>query len=141
MSTDHNHVTVIGRLGRDPELKVLPDGGQVANFSIASDEGYKDKDGQWQSRTNWFDVTAWGNQASAVATHCTKGSKVFIDGKLTHRQWEASDGSKRSKVGITAHAVTFMGAKPEGQTARAAKPVSAAEFKDIDFGGEDDIPW
>jgi len=139
MATDPNHVTIVGRLGRDPELKLIGNNEtHVCNFSIAVNESFKDSSGEWKERTDWFEITVWGNQAKACGENLAKGSKVLIMGKLTQNRWE-KDGQKHSKVLITARSVTFMGAKPnEGMQPKSSAP---AAFHDVDFGGDDDIPF
>lgn len=81
-----NKVILIGNLGKDPEFRTLESGASRANFSLATNESYKDKSGQWQKLTEWHDIVAWRNQADQ-AKNLKKGMLVYIEGKLTHRKW------------------------------------------------------
>ena len=81
-----NKVILIGNLGKDPEFRTLESGASRANFSLATNESYKDKSGQWQKLTEWHDIVAWRNQADQ-AKNLKKGMQVYIEGKLTHRKW------------------------------------------------------
>lgn len=82
-----NKVILIGNLGKDPEVKRLENGTVVAKFSVATNESYKDKNGEWQKLTEWHDVVAWRGSAEYAEKHLKKGSSVYVEGKLTHRRW------------------------------------------------------
>lgn len=86
-----NKVTLIGNLGRDPEVRRLESGSAVAKFSVATNENYKDKNGEWQTQTEWHDVVCWGLLAERVERDLKKGKLVYIEGKLTHRTYEDKD--------------------------------------------------
>jgi single-strand DNA-binding protein len=143
------HVTLVGNLTRDPELRQTPGGTSVCQLGVAVNSSYKDSAGQWVEKPNFFDVVVWGAQGENCARYLTKGRQIAVDGRLDQRSWEAQDGSKRSKVEIIADTVMFIGGQggetrepaPRGgaQTA-AAQTAAQDDFRDIDFGG-DDIPF
>jgi single-strand DNA-binding protein len=89
-----NRVELIGNLGKDPEVREAG-GGRVANLSVATSESWKDKSGDWQERTQWHRVTVWGKLADVAAQYLTKGSKVYVAGKLQSREWVDKEGNKR----------------------------------------------
>jgi single-strand DNA-binding protein len=141
------HVTLVGNLTRDPELRQTPSGTSVCQLGVAVNSSYKDSSGQWVEKPNFFDVVVWGAQGENCARYLSKGRQVAVDGRLDQRSWEAQDGTKRSKVEIIADTVMFIGAQtdtrePAYRGGAQASPDSAAQddFRDIDFGG-DDIPF
>jgi len=103
----------MGNLTRDPELRQIPSGQSVVNFSLALNRSYKDKSGEWQESTDYIDIVAWGPLGERVAQYVTKGRPVLVNGRLQSRSWE-QDGQKRSKVEVVAQDVTFLGARSEG---------------------------
>lgn len=106
MSQDLNHVTIIGRLGRDPETN---QSGTVCKLRIASSDRVKRGD-EWVDHTNWFDVAVFGKTAEHCTKYLSKGRQVAVEGRLRYREWE-KDGAKRSAVEIAADDVQFLGAK------------------------------
>lgn len=90
-----NKVTLVGRLGADPEIRTLGSGVMVAKFSVATSESYKDRSGQWQEETQWHDVVLWRNLAERAQQSLRKGSMIYLDGKLTHRKWQDKEGNPR----------------------------------------------
>jgi len=90
-----NRVILIGNLGADPEIRSFENGAKVARFSLATSENYKNREGQWQERTEWHDVVAWRQLADRAEQTLKKGMQVYVEGKLTHRSWEDSNGNKR----------------------------------------------
>ncbi len=110
-----NSVTLIGNLGRDPELRKTPNGASsVCSFSIATTEKYNDKNGQKQEETEWHNITAWNKQADAMGQYLRKGSAVYIEGKLKTQSWE-DNGVKKFKTDIVVKNFQFLDSKPEGQ--------------------------
>ena len=141
------HVTLVGNLTRDPELRQTPSGSSVCQLGVAVNSSYKDASGQWVEKPNYFDVVVWGPQGENCARYLTKGRQIAVDGRLDQRSWEAQDGTKRSKVEIVADTVMFIGGQNETREptfkggAKAAPDAAAQDdFRDIDFGG-DDIPF
>jgi single-strand DNA-binding protein len=90
-----NEVKLIGNLGQNPEVRTLNNGNKVANFSLATSETYKDRDGQKQTVTEWHNVVIWGKLAEVAERYLTKGSQVYVSGKLKTRSWEDKDGNKK----------------------------------------------
>ena len=142
------HVTLVGRLTRDPELRQTPNGASVCQMGVVVNYSYKDSSGQWIEKPSFFDVVVWGPQGENCAKYLSKGREVAVDGRLDQRSWDAQDGTKRSKVEVVADTVMFIGgqgearepvAKGGGKQASADAPAQD-DFKDIDFGG-DDIPF
>jgi single-strand DNA-binding protein len=105
-----NKVLLLGNIGKDPEVKFLPSGQAVANFSIATTERYKDKAGEWQDRSEWHNLVAYGKLAEIIRDHVHKGSKVFIEGRLTTRSWDDKDsGRKIYRTEIVVGEITLLG--------------------------------
>jgi len=108
-----NKVIVIGNLGANPDIRALPSGRNVANFSLATTERFKDRNGEQQKRTEWHRVVAFGNIADTCQQFLTKGRQVYVEGRLTTRQYEAKDGSgKRSRTEIVALQMRMLGNRP-----------------------------
>jgi single-strand DNA-binding protein len=104
-----NHVTILGRLGDDPKLTDLPEGGKVANFSVATSESWNDRDsGQKQERVTWHKCAAFRELAEVIAKHLHKGSRVHIDGRLQNREWTDRNNSKHVSTEIIVADVTFL---------------------------------
>jgi single-strand DNA-binding protein len=108
-----NKVTLIGNLGRDPEVRRLENGAVVAKFSVATTENYRDKSGEWQSQTEWHDVVAWRHLAERAETQLKKGAQVYVEGKLTHRSWEDQDGKKRYTTEVLANMFRLLGRRED----------------------------
>lgn len=98
-----NKVTLIGNLGRDPEIRHFEGGNKVTRFSVATNENYQDRQGQWQTRTEWHDVVVWGNQAERAERQLQKGSLVYVEGKLTHRKWQDKEGNDRYNTEVVSN--------------------------------------
>ncbi len=120
-----NQVTLIGNLGRDPEIKYLDQGVALANLWLACSERYRDKSGNYQDRTEWVSVNLWRSQAEIVGKYCRKGSTVCIEGRLSTRSWETPQGEKRSKTEVEGTRVILLDPPPNipGSTVASA-PVS-----------------
>ncbi len=108
-----NRVTLIGNLGRDPEVRRLENGVAVSKFSIATTEGYKDTNGEWQNQTEWHDIVVWRAQAELVEKTLKKGSAVYIEGKLTHRKYMDKTNIERTATEIVASVVRAMERLPK----------------------------
>ncbi len=109
-----NKVTLIGRLGSDPEMRTLENGTPLGRFSIATSESYRDRNGEWQDQTEWHDVVVWRNAAERAQRSLTKGMLVYIEGKLTHRKWQDKDGNNRKTTEVVANYFRQL-ASPGGQ--------------------------
>lgn len=127
-------IQVIGNLGHDPEMKMLPDGETaVTKFSVATTKKWKTKDGQQHSQAIWFNVSVFGAQAESCNEYLTKGSGVFVEGELTAdenggpRIWTGKDGKPRASFEVRAMTVRFVGQKGDKGEAKAAPTASADE--------------
>ncbi len=120
MAGSLNKVLVMGNLGRDPEVRFTTGGSAVANFSIATNESWKDKNGQQQERTEWHRIVVWGKLAELCGEYLKKGRQAFVEGRLQTREWTNTEGKKQYSTEIVATNVTFIGARPEGAGAPAA---------------------
>ncbi len=122
-----NKVILVGNLGRDPEIRYLPSGQPVANFSVATTERFKGRDGQMKDQTEWHNVVVYGKQAELCGQYLKKGRQVYVEGRLTTRQWEAKDGSgKRSRTEVVALRVQFLGGRAAGAGGAPEEPSEAA---------------
>jgi single-strand DNA-binding protein len=91
-----NKVILIGNIGKAPETKRLESGSTVVKFSLATNESYKDKDGNWQDKTEWHNIVLWNKQAERAEKTLKKGSRIYFEGKLTYNKWQDKDGNNRS---------------------------------------------
>jgi single-strand DNA-binding protein len=115
-----NKVILVGRLGRDPETRYTGGGQAVANFSVATDESYKDKNGERQKRTEWHKIVVWGKQAEIAQQYLKKGSLVFIEGRIQSREWQDKEGQKRTSFEIVANNFRMLGGRSDGAAAGAS---------------------
>lgn len=111
MKNLRNSVQLIGRLGKDPEVKTLDNGNTVATFSIATSDYYKNAAGEKVEDTQWHNVVAWGKKAELVSSYLKKGNEVAIEGKLIHRNYETNNGEKRYVTEINMNEMVMFGGK------------------------------
>lgn len=135
-----NKVQIIGRLGKDPETKYLPNGTAVTNVSIATTERWKGKDGSKQEKTEWHKVVFWGRIAEIAGEYLAKGSLAYVEGKLETRKWQDQGGNDRYTTEIKAHELKLLGAdsgnhqEPQQPKSRQQAPQQQAqEFSDEDI--------
>jgi single-strand DNA-binding protein len=114
-----NKVILVGRLGRDPETRYTGGGQAVANFSVATDESYKDRNGERQKRTEWHKIVVWGKQAEIAQQYLKKGSLIFIEGRIQSREWQDKEGQKRTSFEIVASNFRMLGGRADGAAAGA----------------------
>ncbi len=137
-----NHIIIIGRLTRDPEVKTLSSGVAVANFSVAVDRRFKNQQGQRE--TDFIDIVAWRKTAELVGQYCSKGMKVAVDGSLQIRTYQAQDGSNRKACEIVADNVQFLdrggqGGRPQQDAPPPpGDPPPPPSSQSSEAGGEDD---
>lgn len=139
-----NKVILAGRLGADPETKTLGSGSEVCNFTIATSEKWKDKDGNKQERTEWHRCTAWGKLAEICGKYLSKGKLVYVEGSLKTRSWDDKDGNKRYATEIH---ITDMQMGPDAdrqgggrsEPERYSPPAGGDSYKTD--GLDDDIPF
>lgn len=116
-----NKVTLVGRLGKDPETRYTSGGQAVATVSLATDETYKDRAGERQKRTEWHRIVMWGKLAEIAQQYLKKGALVYIEGRIQSRQWEDKrDGQKKTSYEIVANTMKMLGGRGEGMAAGAA---------------------
>ena len=120
-----NRVTLIGNLGRDPEIRTLENGVMVANFPIATDEGYKGSDGNWVDRTEWHDVVAWRTLAERAQRTLKKGMMVYVEGKLQTRKYQDQNGNDRYKTEVVANYFRILNSREPGVATNTSANVSA----------------
>jgi single-strand DNA-binding protein len=128
-----NKVILVGRLGRDPETRYTGGGQAVANFSVATDETFKDRNGVQQKRTEWHKIVAWAQKAEFAQKYLKKGSLIYIEGKIQSREWQDKEGQKRTSYEIIASDFRFIGGKGDGMAAGAGASGGASR------GGGDDF--
>lgn len=110
-----NKITLVGNLGRDPELRYTPQGTPVCNFTMATNERRKDKNGEFQDQTTWFRVTLWGRQAETASQYLAKGRPVYIEGRLRIEEWNDRDGRQRYTLEVHATDMQFIGGRGDEQ--------------------------
>ena len=106
-----NKAILVGNLGKDPEIRYTPSGAAVVNFSVATSENWKDKDGNKQEKTEWHKVVAFGKLAEICGEYLHKGKQVYIEGRIQTRKWEDKSGSDRYTTEIVANQMQMLGAK------------------------------
>jgi len=149
-----NRVILLGRLGRDPEVRYAQSGTTVATLNMATDERRPDGNGGWKNETEWHRVVLFGKQADLAKQYLTKGREVLIEGSLRTRQWQDKEGQKRFTTEVVAQNMRFVGGKggaggPSGGSAfegrapeEQAAPVGADDIADFGGSGDDsDIPF
>ena len=155
-----NKVTLIGHLGKDPEIRRLENGATVAKFSLATNESYKDREGNWQDQTEWHDVVAWRYLAEKAERDFKKGKLVFVEGKLSTRKWEDKDGNPRRTTEVVALVLrllerregggggfnSFPNADDEPNFANnsennGSSAASAAKQPEVAEAADDDLPF
>ncbi len=110
MAKGVNKVILVGNLGKDPELKYTPQGTPVAKFSIATADRFKDKEGNWQDRTEWHNITAWGRTAEIASEYLKKGRQVYIEGSLRTHSWDDKQtGQKKYMTEVVVNDLVLLG--------------------------------
>ena len=135
-----NKVILIGNLGRDPELRYTKDGKAVANFTLATNDRWRDREGNGQERTEWHRIVVWDKQAENCAQYLQKGRSVYIEGRLQTREWEDKEGQKRQTTEIVAQQVTFLGSRDAGSRSASASAPAPSGPEPAPAEG-DDIPF
>lgn len=142
-----NKAILIGNLGRDPELRYTKDGRPVANFTLATNERWRDKEGNTQERTEWHRIVVWDKQAENCAQYLQKGRSCYVEGRLQTRDWEDKDGNKRQTTEVVAQQVTFLGSRGDsaGAGGGGGRRDASAPAEPAAGGGPgdagDDIPF
>ncbi len=135
-----NKVILVGRLGRDPEMRYTGSGQAVCNFTMATDESFTDRSGQRQKRTEWHRIVLWAKLAEIAQQYLKKGMLVYIEGRIQTRQWEDKrDGQKRTTTEIVGNVMRMLTSRAEGMAAGAsAGGMSAGASSDIDAPAPDE---
>lgn len=137
-----NQATIIGRLGKDPELRTLPNGRAVANFSLATTERWKDKEsGDQREKTEWHNIAAYGRQGEILAEFTHKGDLLMVQGKLETRKWQDKEGNDRYTTQINVQNFTFMPNPVRQDQDGGGSRRPAAERDEAAEGFDDDIPF
>ena len=126
-----NKLLLIGNVGGAPEVKTLPSGSVVAEFSVATNQEWKDRDGVKQSKTEWHNCKAWGKLADIVGEYVVKGMQVYVEGRLETRSWDADDGSKRYRTEVRVFELQMLSGREGGSEA-------STEQAEVE---EDDLPF
>ncbi len=124
-----NKVILVGNLGKDPEMKYTPQGTAVAKFSVATGDRYKDKEGNWQDRTEWHNVTAWGRTAEIATEYLKKGRQVYIEGSLRTHSWDDKQtGQKKYMTEVVVNELVLLGGRGEsgGDSAGSSRGSSSS---------------
>ena len=153
-----NKVMLIGNLGRDPEVRSIPSGQQVATFTLATNRRWTDKAGQRQEQTEWHQIVCWGKSAEIAAQYLTKGKQIFVEGRLQTRSYDDKDGKKVWTTEVVAEDVILLGGRGEGgapdemsqeprseprsapRSRQASAPAAAAPPSHEGIG-DDDVPF
>ena len=130
-----NKVMIIGRLGRDPELRYAANGTPMANLRIATDESYTDREGNKVDRTEWHTVVVFQRQAENCSSYLSKGSLVFVEGSLQTRKWQDQQGQDRYSTEIKAQRVQFLERRGASQGEYGGAPVEEAQYGSTSHGG------
>ncbi|MFT5666138.1 MAG: single-strand DNA-binding protein [Vicingaceae bacterium] len=142
-----NKVILVGRLGKDPEVRHLENGAAVANFSIATSETYKDKSGTRQEQTEWHNIVFWRGLAEIAEKYLKKGSQIYVEGKLRTRSWQDKDGHTRYTTEVVGDQLTMLGGKTENSTLASEAPTESKEPTqnkgnvDLTSDEADDLPF
>jgi len=153
MAKGVNKVFLLGRLGKDPEMKATQGGMTIANFTLATSDRQKDAQGNWQDHTEWHNLVAFQRTAEIVRDYCKKGSQIFVEGKIQTRSWEDKEGHKKYWTEILVNDLSLLDGKPGGSgegggsyaksnTApyTATAPAAAPDYADQGIT-DDDIPF
>lgn len=144
-----NKIIIIGNLGRDPELRYTPQGDAVCNFSVAVNDKRRDKAGELQDLTTWFRITLWRRQAENASKYLTKGSPVYVEGRLRVEEWTDRDGKSRYTLEVQATDMQFIGGGGRGdeltsggaQDEQFSNRGDFSEAADTTQPTDDDIPF
>ena len=136
-----NKVILVGNLGKDPEVRHLDNGRAVANFSIATSEVYKNKQGERVTNTEWHNVVLWTPLAEIAEKFLKKGSQVYIEGKLTTRSWDDQDGNKRYTTEVVGREMTLLGSRSESGAGDSGNNMAESPVSNIPEEDTDDLPF
>lgn len=150
MARSVNKVILVGNVGKDPEVKLLPSGMSVANFTLATNERFKDKSGEFQERTEWHSLVAYQRLSEIVRDYVKKGSKLYAEGRIQTRSWDDKDNQKHYKTEIVVSDLVLLSGRGDGESGGSSRSGSSwdqrqpAPADDVVQGTEitdDDIPF
>ncbi len=145
MAKSINKVILVGNVGKDPEVRYTASGIPVANFSLATNEKFKDRNNEWQERTEWHSIVAWQRVAEIVGEYVAKGSKVYVEGKLQTSSWEdRQSGERKYRTEIVAREVLLLGPWYQGGGDQQDPPTTRLKAMAHPGSGEiadEDIPF
>jgi len=152
MARSVNKAILVGNVGKDPEVKLLPSGSAVANFTLATSERFKDKSGEFQERTEWHNLVAYQRLAEIVRDYVKKGSKLYVEGRIQTRSWDdQASGQKRYRTEIVVSDLVLLSGRGEGESgggySRSSssydqrQPAAADELMQSTEITDDDIPF
>ncbi|MBI5266945.1 MAG: single-stranded DNA-binding protein [candidate division Zixibacteria bacterium] len=140
-----NKAILIGRLGKDPELRYTPGGKAVASFSLATNERWTGQDGQKNESTTWHNIVAWGKQAEIIKEYLTKGREIYIEGRIDNRSYEDKEGNKKYISEIVVTNFQMIGGRPGDDRSAGSGAGAGAGASVPDTGsssnGDDDLPF
>jgi single-strand DNA-binding protein len=138
-----NKITIVGYLGRDPELRYTPDGTPVCNFTIATTEKKKDRSGELQDVTTWFRVNLWRRQAEVASQYLSKGKQVYVEGRLSQNEYQDKDGNTRTSLEVNGTDIQFIGPRGEESSTPREERVVQQRTTSEPAGPitDDDIPF
>jgi len=143
MARGYSRVIIVGNLGRDPEMRYLPSGDPVVNFTVAVGRRRRGTDGNWMDETDWFRVNCFRRNAEVADQYLRKGSQVLVDGQLQIRQYTGNDGVERTSVEINCDNFTMLGSRDDAGGGGAPRDEQAPKKprSDDDFDDFDDVPF
>jgi single-strand DNA-binding protein len=130
-----NKVILVGNLGRDAELKFTPSGFPISSFSIATTDRRKDKDNNWQEKTEWHRIKLLGKQAESLQDYLKKGKQIYVEGRLETRSWDDKDGQKKYMTEIIADRIQLLGGRGDGGGRSGGGSRGGDDFDDYHEGG------
>jgi single-strand DNA-binding protein len=132
---------IVGNLGQDPELRYTPQGTPVCNFSVATNERWRDSGGETQERTTWFRVAVWGKRAEVANQYLKKGSQVYIEGRLSVREYTDRNGVLRTSLDVHASDFQFLDRRPGDVDQGPMSELGPTENPPVSPTGNDDVPF
>ena len=139
-----NKILIIGNLGSDPEMRYTPNGNPVTSFSMATNRRYTAADGESREETEWFRISAWNRTAEICNQYLQRGSKVYVEGRLSSRTYVGGDGETRVSLDVSATDVRFIDSRGTGSPSESPSRGNAQSAGDSDEDegtGFDDLPW
>jgi single-strand DNA-binding protein len=151
MAKSVNKVVLLGHIGKDPDVRYTPSGTALAKFSLATNEAFKDKSGEWQERTEWHNVVAWQRLAEIVGEYVHKGTRAYVEGRLQTSSWnDRQSGETRHRTEIVAREIVLLGGPREeqqnGHAVHSSPGATVVEEPERDFAtasqiSDEDIPF